>query len=81
VGIAQFMPATAKDLGVDPLDPIASIDKSGGYLRRLYDSLGSWDKALAAYNWGIGNVKRKGLVNAPTETRLYVSQILSDVGG
>lgn len=80
VGIAQFMPATARDLGIDPTNPYQSIDAAGKYLRRLYDSTGSWSDALAAYNWGIGNVQRKGLAAAPTETQNYVSQITSDLG-
>jgi len=79
LGIAQFMPATAAELGIDPLEPGQAIDGAALYLRRLYDQLGDWAAALAAYNWGIGNVKKKGVVNAPTETRLYITQILSDV--
>lgn len=80
LGIAQFMPATAQDLGINPLDPWQAIPAAAAYLRRLYNSTGSWSAALAAYNWGIGNVKRKGLDNAPLETRNYVAQITNDVG-
>lgn len=80
VGIAQFMPATAKDLGVDPLDPTSAINGAGRYLRQLYNQLGTWSQALAAYNWGIGNVKRKGMAKAPAETRAYVAQITADTG-
>lgn len=79
LGIAQFMPATAAEMGVDPLDPFSSIDGAGRYLRRLYNATGDWEKALAAYNWGIGNVQRKGLGAAPLETRNYTAQILGDV--
>lgn len=79
VGIAQFMPGTAADLGVDPLDPFSSIDGAARYLRQLYNSTGDWSRALAAYNWGIGNVQRKGLDRAPLETRNYVAEILADV--
>lgn len=79
VGIAQFMPATARDMGVNPLDPYDSIDGAGRYLKQLFDRFGTWDKALAAYNWGQGNVARKGLERAPAETRQYVAQILNDV--
>jgi soluble lytic murein transglycosylase-like protein len=79
VGIAQFMPATARDLGVDPLNPTSAIDGAGKYLRQLYDALGSWEKALAAYNWGVGNVTRKGMPAAPTETQNYIREILADV--
>lgn len=80
VGIAQFMPATAKQFGINPLDPFASIDAAGRYLKQLYGRFGTWEKALASYNWGQGNVSRKGLENAPTETKNYFSQILADLG-
>lgn len=80
LGIAQFMPATARQFGINPLDPFASIDAAGKYLKQLYKQFGRWDKALAGYNWGQGNVSRKGLANAPTETKNYFSQILADLG-
>lgn len=80
LGIAQFMPATAAEMGIDPLEPFAAIDASARYLRSLYKMTGQWDKALAAYNWGIGNVNRKGLSRAPTETKNYFTQILADIG-
>ena len=78
-GIAQFMPATAKDIGVDPLDSFASIDAAGRYLKKLYTLTGNWADALASYNWGVGNVLRKGLSAAPAETKQYVAQISADV--
>lgn len=80
IGIAQFMPATAAELGIDPLDAYASIDAAARYLRRLHDQTGDWRSALAAYNWGIGNVERKGLEHAPAETRAYVDSITRDIG-
>jgi soluble lytic murein transglycosylase-like protein len=79
VGIAQFMPSTAAQFGIDPRDPFASINAAGVYLSKLYAQLGSWSLALAAYNWGPGNVAKKGLDAAPQETRDYVAQITSDV--
>jgi len=79
LGIAQFMPATAADLGIDPLDPFQAIDGAGRYLASLYRMFGNWTQALAAYNWGAGNVQRKGLTNAPAETVAYYSSILADV--
>ena len=33
------------------------------------------DKAIAAYNWGPGNVARKGMDNMPMETRNYVNKV------
>jgi soluble lytic murein transglycosylase-like protein len=79
LGIAQFMPATAQQMGINPLDPYAAIPAAARYLRQLYDQFGSWQQALAAYNWGPGNVARKGLTAAPQETRNYVTQITSDI--
>ncbi len=86
-GIAQFMPGTAKDLGLtDPFNPEASIDKAGQYLASLQKQFGgdmSW--ALAAYNAGPGNVKKwqgQGLTpeNIPfPETKNYVQKILNQV--
>lgn len=74
-GIAQFMPATAKELGINPTDPHASIDAAGKYLKQLFDKFGDWPTAIAAYNWGQGNVAKKGLQNAPAETVNYVQKI------
>lgn len=80
LGIAQFMPATAREeLGSveAALDPIKAIPGAARYLAKLRANLGGdLTKAVAAYNWGIGNVKRKGLANAPTETRNYAFNIL-----
>lgn len=79
VGIAQFMPATAADLGIDPTDPYQSIDAAAKYLRRLFDHFGTWADTLAAYNWGSGNVARRGTAAAPAETQNYVTSILGRV--
>lgn len=78
VGIMQLVPKWHP--GVDPLDPIASINYSAGYLASLQKQTGSWAGALAAYNWGIGNLLNHGIAQAPAETRDYVSQISADVG-
>lgn len=82
VGLMQFMPATWREWGRGGsiYDPHAQIAAAGRYLRWLYDRTDSWPLALAAYNWGIGNVTRKGMGEAPRETRLYVAQIGEDVG-
>lgn len=81
LGIAQFMPATAREqLGSEAaaLDPSRAIPGAARYLAWLYNSLGSWTAALAGYNWGIGNVQRKGLAAAPAETRDYYKTILAN---
>ena len=74
-GIAQIMPGYHPD--VDPTDPIASIDYAGGYLRKLYDQFGDWDKAIAAYNTGPGNLRKYGMEGLPEETRNYLDKIKS----
>lgn len=80
IGIAQFMPATAMELGVDPLDPRQAIPGAARYLFKLYRRTGSWREAVAAYNWGIGNVQRKGMVKAPAETRDYLAEVMTGLG-
>ncbi len=52
-GVMQFMPGTAKEMGLaDRTDPVASIDAGARYLRKLYDAYGSWDAAVTHYNGG-----------------------------
>lgn len=80
IGIGQFMPATAAELGIDPLNVAQAIDAVGRYLRWLYNTTGDWPRAIAAYNWGIGNVQRRGLDQAPNETRDYVAGVAGDLG-
>lgn len=80
MGIAQFMPATAREwLGSEAaaLDTDKAIPGAARYLRWLFNRTASWAEALAAYNWGIGNVQRKGIQMAPAETRDYYSTILT----
>jgi hypothetical protein len=84
LGIAQFMPATARDeLGSveAALDPAVAIPGAARYLAKLYNAVDTWAEALAAYNWGIGNVTRKGIGQAPAETVDYFNTILAKAGG
>jgi soluble lytic murein transglycosylase-like protein len=76
-GLMQLMPATAADLGVkDSFDPVDNISGGSRYLSRLLDKYaGDLDRALAAYNWGQGNVDRHGLEKMPTETRNYLTKV------
>jgi membrane-bound lytic murein transglycosylase D len=91
-GMWQFMPATGKSFDLkqnafrdDRRDVQASTRAALDYLERLHKMFGDWHLALAAYNWGEGNVgkaiarnKRAGLptgytdLNMPMETRMYV---------
>ena len=60
-GLTQLMPATARELGVDPRDPIANLHGGARYLRSMLDSFdGNVEMALAAYNAGPGRVRRGG---------------------
>jgi len=96
-GIWQFMPATAVRYGlaVQPgndhrTHPEHSTRAAARYLRDLYEMFGDWKLALAAYNWGEGNlqraIKRSGIRSfdelarrglLPTETRNYVPAVLA----
>ncbi|MDH5548187.1 MAG: transglycosylase SLT domain-containing protein [Gammaproteobacteria bacterium] len=62
-GIAQIMPGTAKELGIDPMNPEQSIEGAAKYLREQYDRLSEaatdddrWRLSLASYNAGRGNI-------------------------
>jgi membrane-bound lytic murein transglycosylase D len=96
-GMWQFMPATGRVFSLkqnafrdDRRDVLASTRAALDYLERLHGMFdGDWHLALAAYNWGEGNVKRalqrKRDRNAPTvyeslrgmphETRDYVPKL------
>ena len=77
MGLAQLMPATARDLGVNPADPIANLNGGARYLRQLLDLFdGNVEKALAAYNAGPGRVRSAGGVPAIAETQAYVTSIV-----
>lgn len=80
-GMFQFMPATAKQYGVDVTDPESSAKGAAKmYSDLLRQNNGDLSKALAGYNWGQGNVQKKGLDKAPEETRNYISQITKLMG-
>lgn len=94
-GMWQFMPSTGKYFELkqnafrdDRRDVLASTRAALDYLQRLHGMFGDWHLALAAYNWGEGNVgkaiaknKRAGLgtsyldLNMPMETRFYVPKL------
>jgi soluble lytic murein transglycosylase-like protein len=76
-GLTQLMPGTARDLGVDPADPLANLLGGARYLRQLLDQFdGNVEKALAAYNAGPARVRSAGGVPAIAETRNYVASIV-----
>jgi membrane-bound lytic murein transglycosylase D len=95
MGMWQFMPATGKQYELkqnvfrdDRRDVLASTRAALDYLQRLYAMFGDWHLALAAYNWGEGNIGRAIAKNQqagqpvrytdlgmPMETRFYVPKL------
>jgi hypothetical protein len=76
-GLMQFMPATAKGLGVNALDPNSAIDGAARYLSQLTKQFGSTELGLAAYNAGPGTVSRYGGIPPYSETQNYVRSVMS----
>jgi soluble lytic murein transglycosylase-like protein len=77
VGVMQLMPGTARELGVDPANPVENIFGGAAYLRQQLDRFdGRLDLALAAYNAGPEAVARHNGVPAYAETRRYVERNL-----
>jgi membrane-bound lytic murein transglycosylase D len=94
-GMWQFMPATGRHFELqqnmfrdDRRDVLASTRAALDYLTRLFNMFGDWHLALAAYNWGEGNVQRAIRRNKaagkptdyqslrmPAETRQYVPKL------
>ncbi len=96
-GLWQFVPGTGKDFNLkqnmfkdERRGVIASTDAALSYLQKLYGMFGDWQLALAAYNWGEGNVQKAIKKNQslgkptdfeslaelmPAETRNYVPKL------
>jgi membrane-bound lytic murein transglycosylase D len=96
-GMWQFIPSTGKYFDLkqntfrdDRRDVLASTRAALDYLQKLYGMFGDWHLALAAYNWGQGNVRKAitqnqqmGLgtsyvdLSMPMETRMYVPKLMA----
>jgi len=77
-GVAQFMPLTAAEYGLDDrFDPLRSVAASARFLRELRDQFGNLGLAAAAYNAGGGRIRKwlNGQSSLPEETRNYVQTI------
>lgn len=75
-GLAQLMPGTAANLGVDASDPQQNLEGGARYLAMMYKRFGSWRLALAAYNAGPQAVEKYGGIPPYAETKGYVVAIL-----
>lgn len=96
-GLWQFMPATGRHYGLEQTwwydgrrDVTDATRAALDYLQNLYAQFGDWNLALAAYNWGEGNLARaiakaqaSGIdptyenIRLPNETRNYVPKLLA----
>lgn len=75
IGIFQIMPSTAP--GVNLRDPNTNIQTGVGYLASLLSEFGGdYNQALAAYNWGPGNVAASGGA-FPGSVVNYVNAVMS----
>ncbi len=81
IGLTQVMPNTARGMGYDPEElkrnPAMQVEAGARYLKQMIDAHdGNVSAALAAYNWGPGNVQkylRGEKTQVPTETVNYVN--------
>ena len=72
IGIAQFLPGTAAQMGIDPYDWKQSIDGAAKYLRHLMDSYGfDLETAIYAYNAGPGTVLNYGKGASPENAKYF----------
>jgi LysM repeat protein len=83
IGIAQFEPATAAGLGIDPHDPVASLTGAAQLMAGYVRQYGDYAKALAAYNAGPSAVQTAVMLGGtnwrlflPAETQNYIRLIL-----
>lgn len=86
-GIMQIVPRWHPGVTPTDADPVDDIFYAGRYLHDLHTQFGGWRLALAAYNWGPGNLSRAiseyGVEwpnAAPAETQQYVHDVAGDVG-
>lgn len=87
MGLMQLMPETAKDLGVkDSFNVEQNVDGGTKMLKDLLNTFGDQRMALAAYNAGIGTMKKRGvddtsdLYKMPSETKDYITKVMNNYG-
>lgn len=85
IGVSQLIESTAKGLGVDPYDETQNREGGKRELATQFEKYGNWEDALAAYNWGPGNVDKwiaggRDPSKMPAETRKYVPAVMASIG-
>jgi len=78
VGVFQLMPSTARRMGLNAYSLDDNIKGGIMYYKSMYKMFGSMELALAAYNAGPGNVKKYRAIPPFSETRRFVSKIMTD---
>ncbi len=71
-GIMQLRPEYHLSSRAERCNPQIAIPYAANYLAKNFMKFGTWEEALAAYNWGPGNVERSGLQAAPASTKAYI---------
>lgn len=80
IGVMQLMPATAKELGVDPNNIDQNIDGGVRYLAQMIElNNGDIPLALASYNAGYGAVRKHNGIPPYAETQNYVKNIMANI--
>lgn len=78
MGLMQLMPGTARDMGVsNAWDPVQNIEGGVKYLAWLQRQFRNRDHVVAAYNAGLGNVRKHGGIPPFRETQNYVRSVNS----
>lgn len=79
IGLGQLMPMTARELDVNPRDPIQNLDGSARYLAMMLLEFGEPRLALAAYNAGPDAVRQYGGIPPYRETQNHVARVMAVV--
>jgi soluble lytic murein transglycosylase-like protein len=72
-GIMQLRPEYHLKSRAARCDPYVAIPYAAKYLAQNFLKFGTWEEAIAAYNWGPGNLERSGLQAAPASTKSYIA--------
>jgi soluble lytic murein transglycosylase-like protein len=78
-GMFQLMPQFFPGAGVSWMQ---DAETAGRYLAQLHRQFNDWQLAVAAYNWGPGNLSRyeqNPSVGLPQETKNYIAGVFTDV--